>query len=210
MQARACKSLIDFHHSRITNAKKAPIIIWAADTAHLPASACMFSKGLPLPLAGGSVSSDPDSRVEDGSAVGAGLGVWAVGLGEAVVDKCALLLWLRLLPPTVDVTMLPVLMEVGPMTIGTMICKVFPALSVVVSVMVVLTVLMRSSVSSLEYLSVVMVVVVGGVGAGAGVDVSVGESVLLLLSFIDECTWRVVVVVCLLSSEAAEYALSMT
>ena len=168
----------------------------------------MFSKGLPLPLAGGSVSSDPDSRVEDGSAVGAGLGVWAVGLGEAVVDECALLLCLRLLPPTVDVTMLPVLMEVGPMTIGTMICKVFPALSVVVSVMVVLTVLMRFSVSSLECLSVV--VVVGGVGAGAGVDVSVGESVLLLLSFIDECTWRVVVVVCLLSSEAAEYALSMT
>lgn len=97
----------------------------------------MFSKGLPFPFAGGSVSLEPPADVddalcaEDAAGVGAGLSVELV------------------LASTVEVMTLPVLIPVGPTTIGTMTCSVFPSLSVVVLVMVDLIVLVRSSPSSL-------------------------------------------------------------
>jgi hypothetical protein len=93
------------------------------DTVHVPAPACMFSNGLPLPFAGDSVSSEPDADVGDAPCV-VGPEAWAVdGVSVGLV-----------LPPTVDVMVAPVLMPVGPMTMGTMICSVLPSPSVVVFV----------------------------------------------------------------------------
>jgi hypothetical protein len=90
----------------------------------------MFSNGLPLPFAGDLVSSEPDADVED--VPGAGPEAWAVELGDAAVDDDISVE--PILPPTVDVMVEPVLMAVGPITIGTMTCNVLPSLSVVVFV----------------------------------------------------------------------------
>lgn len=97
----------------------------------------MFSKGLPSPFAGRSVSLEPPADddgalcVEDATSVRAGLFV------ELAANS------------RVEVMTLPVLTPVGPTTMGTMTCSVFPALSVVVLVMVDLIVLVRSCPSSL-------------------------------------------------------------
>jgi len=154
-------------YMRITSAAKAPNAIPGVDSDHLPAPACIFSNGLPLPLAGGgSVSSDPDADdvcVKEAPGVGTGAEGWAEGLGDEMVDTGAL-------PATVDVTMLPVLICVGPMTMGTIICSVLPSPSVEVFVMVVLIALVKSAPAS--SCSSVWVVVVGGLGAaGAGLVV---------------------------------------
>ncbi len=97
-----------------------------------------------MPLAGGLVSSDPDGddvEVSEGPGDGAGAEGWALGLGDESV-------FISVPPAKVDVTMLPVLMCVGPMTIGMIICSVLPSPSVVVFVIVVLIVLVKSSSSS--------------------------------------------------------------
>jgi len=128
----------------------------------------MFSNGLPLPLAGGggaSVSSDPDADdvcVKEAPGVGTGAEGWAEGLGDEIVDT-------GVPPATVDVMMLPVLICVGPMTIGTIICSVLPSPSVDVFVIVVLIALVRSAPASSW--SLVWVVVVGLGAAGAGLVV---------------------------------------
>jgi len=154
-------------YMRITSAAKAPNAIPGVDSDHLPAPACIFSNGLPLPLAGGgSVSSDPDADdvcVKEAPGVGTGAEGWAEGLGDEIVDT-------GVPPATVDVMMLPVLICVGPMTIGTIICSVLPSPSVEVFVMVVLIALVKSAPAS--SCSSVWVVVVGGLGAaGAGLVV---------------------------------------
>jgi len=150
-------------YKRIHNTAKAPIALSGIDTAHLPAPACMFTKGLPSPLAGGSGSSDPDPVVDGGGdavdeapAVGAGAEGWAVSLRNDTADVGDA-------PATVDVTMLPVLMPVGFTTMGTTICNVLPSPSVVVRVIVVLTGLVKPSLSS----SSLSLVVVVGFGAAA-------------------------------------------
>jgi hypothetical protein len=144
-------------YKRIHNTAKAPIAISGIDTAHLPAPACMFTKGLPSPLAGGSGSSDPDPVADEGGdavdeapAVGVGAEGWAVSLRNDTADVGDA-------PATVDVTMLPVLMPVGFTTMGTTICNVLPSPSVVVRVIVVLTGLVKPSLSS-SSLSLVVVV----------------------------------------------------
>lgn len=154
-------------YKRIHNTAKAPIAISGIDTAHLPAPACMFTKGLPSPLAGGSGSSDPDPVADEGGdavdeapAVGAGAEGWAVSLRNDTADVGDA-------PATVDVTMLPVLMPVGFTTIGTTICNVLPSPSVVVRVIIVLTGLVKPSLSSSSLSPVVVVVVVVGFGAAA-------------------------------------------
>jgi len=133
------------NYMRIPSTVSAPSAMIGIDTAHLPAPACMFSKGLPLPLAGGAVSSDSDEVEVDNTPVALGVGAgaegWAVGLGDEIADVGEP-------PATVDVMMVPVLMPVGSMTIGTTICSVLPSLSMVVLVIVVLTALVRSSSSS--------------------------------------------------------------
>jgi hypothetical protein len=85
-----------------------------------------------LPFAGDSVSSAPDANVEEALCVGAGPETWAIELGNAAVDDDISVE--LILPATVHVTVAPVLMPVGPNTIGTMICSIFPSLSVVVLV----------------------------------------------------------------------------
>jgi hypothetical protein len=144
-------------YKRIHNTAKAPIAISGIDTAHLPAPACMFTKGLPSPLAGGSGSSDPDpvadgggDAIDEAPAVGAGAEGWAVSLRNDTADVGDA-------PATVDVTMLPVLMPVGFTTMGTTICNVLPSPSVVVRVIIVLTGLVKPSLSS-SSLSLVVVV----------------------------------------------------
>ena len=144
-------------YKRIHNTAKAPIAISGIDTAHLSAPACMFTKGLPSPLAGGSGSSDPDPVADEGGdavdeapAVGVGAEGWAVSLRNDTADVGDA-------PATVDVTMLPVLMPVGFTTMGTTICNVLPSPSVVVRVIVVLTGLVKPSLSS-SSLSLVVVV----------------------------------------------------
>lgn len=150
-------------YKRIHNTAKAPIAISGIDTAHLSAPACMFTKGLPSPLAGGSGSSDSDpvadgggDAVDEAPAVGAGAEGWAVSLRNDTADVGDA-------PATVDVTMLPVLMPVGFTTMGTTICNVLPSPSVVVRVIVVLTGLVKPSLSS----SSLSLVVVVGFGAAA-------------------------------------------
>jgi hypothetical protein len=75
----------------------------STDTVRLPAPACMFSKGLPLPFAGDSVSSAPDANVEEALCVGAGPEAWAEELDDAAVDD-AIFVEL-ILPTTVDASL---------------------------------------------------------------------------------------------------------
>jgi hypothetical protein len=149
----------------------------------------MFSNGLPLPLAGGSVSSDSDEVEVDDTPVALGVGAgaegWAVGLGDEIADVGEP-------PATVDVTMVPVLMPVGSMTIGTTICSVLPSLSMVVLVIVVLTALVRSSSASSSWSSLSLVLVGSGATAvlegGASRVVVVGSYVLETAAYASSTT----------------------
>jgi hypothetical protein len=108
----------------------------------------MFSNGLPFPLAGGSVPSEPGVAVESASCVGPGLDSCALRLGDRGGDESAPA---ELIAPTiVDVTISPVLTPVGPITIGTRISSVLPSASILVSVAVVLVSLIESSLSLLS------------------------------------------------------------
>jgi hypothetical protein len=102
------------------------------DTVHLPAPACMFSNGLPLPLTGLFVSSEPGADVEEAPCVDASPKARAIELGDAAVDDGVSVEHVS--RPRVDVIVDPVLMPVGPNTIGTMICSILPSLSVIVFV----------------------------------------------------------------------------
>lgn len=124
-------------HILMKNTARAPRPSSGPETVHLPAPACMFSKGLPFPFAGGLVSLEPPADVED-----------ALCIEDAACVGTGLSVELAR-PSTVEVTMSPVLIPVGPMTIGTMTWSVFPSLSVVVLVRVDLIVLVKSSPSSL-------------------------------------------------------------
>ena len=116
------------------------------ERVHLPAPACMFWKGLPLPFAGLCVCRGPAVGVEDGRDVGVALEVSA-GLDDAAAVGVTMAE--VAFPCTVDVMMVPVLMPVGPITMGTTTCSVFPLLSVVVCVIVVLIVLVKAWATSL-------------------------------------------------------------
>jgi hypothetical protein len=150
------------NYMRISSAARAPSAMRGVDRVHVPAPACMFSNGLPLPLAGGAVSSDPDPddvEVKEAPGVGTGAEGWADGLGEEMVD-------FGVPSARVDVMMLPVLICVGPITIGTMICSVLPSLSVDVFVIVVLMELVKSSSTTSAWSSLWVVLVVGRGAAG--------------------------------------------
>ena len=103
----------------------------------------MFSKGLPLPLAGGSAACELVDDAASCACVDVAAGA-AVGLGDAVADD-GISVAVAVAPESkVEVTIFPVLVVFGPITIGMMISSVFPSLSVVVFVTVVVTVLFRS------------------------------------------------------------------
>jgi hypothetical protein len=120
-----------------------PIPTRAPETLQRPAPACMFSKGLPLPLAGGSAACELVDDAASCACVDVAAGA-AVGLGDAVADD-GISVAVAVAPESkVEVTIFPVLVVFGPITIGMMISSVFPSLSVVVFVTVVVTVLFRS------------------------------------------------------------------
>lgn len=122
----------------------------------------MFSKGLPLPFAAGrSVACEPAADV-----VGVDVRLDPSGVGAAGAAAEDTVAWLS----TVDVTVAPVLMPVGPITIGTTTCSVLPSPSVVVLVIVVLIVLDNSA------LSPVAVVVCWVVREDLASEVVVGRS----------------------------------
>ena len=134
-----CASL----YNLINNAPINPTPITAPETPQRLAPACIFSKGLPLlfetlPPEGGEV--DVGATLCPWVDTGAGA---AVGLGEARADDGASVPF----GSSVDVVILPVLIVLGPMTMGTMTSSVLPSLSVVVRVNVVVTVLFRSPAS---------------------------------------------------------------
>jgi hypothetical protein len=120
------------NYRRKKNTASAPRPNSGIDTVYLPAPACMFSNGLPLPFAGLFVSSEPDADVEEAPCDGAAPEAWAIELGDASVDDGVPVELMS--SPRVDVMVDPVLMSVGPSTIGTMICSVLPSLSVVIFV----------------------------------------------------------------------------
>lgn len=108
-----------FHNSQLQKSTAVtPSPNNGADTTHLPAPACIFSKGLPLPFAGRPVACEPPADVEVGPCVSAGPEAPVVVLSDAAVDADGLVELAS--PSTVDVMGFPVLMPVGPITTGTM------------------------------------------------------------------------------------------
>jgi hypothetical protein len=98
----------------------------------------MFSNGLPLPFDGGSACCELVGVATSCACVDVAAGP-AVGLGDAAADDGESV---AVAPDSkVEVTILPVLVVLGPITMGIMISSVFPSLSVVVFVSVVVTVL---------------------------------------------------------------------
>lgn len=101
----------------------------------------MFSKGLPLLF--DVLCACCELVVDDATCcacVGSGVGA-AVTLGDAAAEDGESVAFAS----NVEVTIFPVLQVFGPMTIGMIISSVFPSLSVVVCVCVVVTVLFMSS-----------------------------------------------------------------
>jgi len=132
----------------------------APETLQRPAPACMFSNGLPLPFAGGSAFCELVGVATSCACVDVAAGP-AVGLGDAAADDGESV---AVAPASkVEVTIFPVLVVFGPMTIGMIISSVFPSLSVVVLVSVVVMVLFKSPPSC----------VVFSVVCGGGEDIAV-------------------------------------
>lgn len=130
-------SSLCWFYNLINTPATAPMPTRSPETPHRPAPACMFSKGLPLlfeVLCGGGELVDDAACGCCSAGVDAGAGAPAVGLGDAAADvgESVALGW----PSKVDVTVLPKLIVLGPITTGTMICSVCPSSFVVVLVIV--------------------------------------------------------------------------
>ena len=129
-------------YSLMNSPASIPMANRAPETLQRPAPACMFSNGLPLPFDGGSAFCELVGVATSCACVDVAAG-GAVGLGDAVADDGESV---AVAPGSkVEVTILPVLVVLGPITIGIMISSVFPSLSVVVLVSVVVTVLSSPS-----------------------------------------------------------------
>lgn len=105
-----CHISVHYSQNLIQNATRTPRPKIGADMTHLPAPACIFSNGLPLPLYGRSVACAGSVEVDGKESVG--LVLPGVGLGR---ERSGLEL---VLLSKVVVIMSPVLIPVGPMTMG--------------------------------------------------------------------------------------------
>jgi hypothetical protein len=117
--------------SRMKSIAVAPRPSKGIESDHLLAAAGV-SKGLPLPPLEPPVRCGADVDVEDGSKLRSGRDAAADGLEVASEDMFVTVAR----PLRVDVDAEPVTMPEGPTAIGTITCKVFPLLSVVVCVKV--------------------------------------------------------------------------